>query len=495
MRAFRRSSAGGASALALAVAFVGAVGVAVLTSLARSAAETADRDRRTVEAMAIAKQALIGFAIRGTKSTQGRPGDLPCPDLNNDGSADAVPGCSSAASRIGRLPWRTLGLPDLRDGHGERLWYAVSVNFKDNPRTACTAPGSSSCLNSDTPGTITVRDASGALLHDGSQPARGLSHVPTGAVAVVISPGPVLARLGAPAAQDRSCARGDGIDQECIRQDGKCTGTTPAAYAMTARCNPANYLDLAGTSALSRSGSYGSPEDNVTFTDGSSADGFISGDVFDSAAPARRLAVNDRVLPVSYADLLPALEMRVANEVLKCLLQYARANGGKYPFAARPDNLADFSDQYGARFGRLPDQRFMQTRAIDPSMSDAWTDDCGIKLRQTGAAAPANVAWWANWKDSVFFAFAGNLAPNALVAAWNCDPLSTCFTVDPPSSARDKNVVVVVAGRTLAGRTRATPASPVAVLANYLEDANATLGPVFKRAPATDFFNDKVVFQ
>ena len=32
----------------------------------------------------------------------------------------------------GRLPWKTLAIPDLRDGAGERLWYAVSVRFKRN---------------------------------------------------------------------------------------------------------------------------------------------------------------------------------------------------------------------------------------------------------------------------------------------------------------------------------------------------------------------------
>ena len=49
---------------------------------------------------------------------------------------------------IGRLPWKTFGLPDLRDGSGERLWYALSPNFRDNP--------SVSPLNSDTRGSITV---------------------------------------------------------------------------------------------------------------------------------------------------------------------------------------------------------------------------------------------------------------------------------------------------------------------------------------------------
>jgi hypothetical protein len=55
---------------------------------------------------------------------------LPCPDTNNNGTAEA--NCNTLPSRIGRLPWATLGIPDLRDGSGERLWYAVSNNFKNN---------------------------------------------------------------------------------------------------------------------------------------------------------------------------------------------------------------------------------------------------------------------------------------------------------------------------------------------------------------------------
>jgi hypothetical protein len=49
------------------------------------------------------------------------------------------------------LPWRTLGLPDLRDGNGERLWYAVSSEFARNPSCGAACP-----LNSDTKGALTV---------------------------------------------------------------------------------------------------------------------------------------------------------------------------------------------------------------------------------------------------------------------------------------------------------------------------------------------------
>jgi hypothetical protein len=124
-------------------------------------------DNRTRDALEQARQALIGRAVADAN----RPGSLPCPDSNDDGSADLFVG-TSCPSYIGRLPWRTLGIGDLRDQNGERLWYALSVNFRDHP----SAPP----LNSDTKGTLVVHHTT---------PATPLT---TQAIAVVFSPGLIL---------------------------------------------------------------------------------------------------------------------------------------------------------------------------------------------------------------------------------------------------------------------------------------------------------------
>ncbi|MGP1716612.1 MAG: hypothetical protein ACTS9Y_05475 [Methylophilus sp.] len=110
---------------------------------------------KTMAALALAQQALLAYANQPLGSTPcdmncPRPGDLPCPDRNNDGDAESS--CSNTA-RVGRLPWKTLGLGDIRDGSGERLWYAVAERYKNNPRK--------SPLNSDTPGSWIVRSAEG----------------------------------------------------------------------------------------------------------------------------------------------------------------------------------------------------------------------------------------------------------------------------------------------------------------------------------------------
>ena len=132
----------GAALMVMLVILV--VGVAaILVSVLSSSSLNIERDKTTADALAKAKNALIGRAVADTTS----PGSLPCPDTNDDGSAEIFSG-SDCPSYIGKLPWKTLGLPDLRDGSGERLWYALSPNFRDK---ISVAP-----INSDTVGSLNV---------------------------------------------------------------------------------------------------------------------------------------------------------------------------------------------------------------------------------------------------------------------------------------------------------------------------------------------------
>ena len=124
-------------------------------------------DSRARSALEHARQALIGRAVADAN----RPGSLPCPDGDDDGSADLFAG-SACPSYVGRLPWRTLGVGDLRDESGERLWYALSPAFRDHPG----APP----LNTDTRGALTVYSNSASTLMTDQ------------AIAVVFAPGLVL---------------------------------------------------------------------------------------------------------------------------------------------------------------------------------------------------------------------------------------------------------------------------------------------------------------
>jgi len=84
-------------------------------------------------ALNAARNALIGYAItfpdHDDSGVVDGPGYLPCPDLNNNGSSAS--NCSVAGNTtIGRLPNQTLRLEELRDTSGQRLWYALSENFR-----------------------------------------------------------------------------------------------------------------------------------------------------------------------------------------------------------------------------------------------------------------------------------------------------------------------------------------------------------------------------
>jgi hypothetical protein len=111
---------------------------------------------------------------------------------------------SACPSYVGRLPWRTLGVGDLRDQHGERLWYALSPAFRDHPG----APP----LNTDARGSLAVYSNSDATL------------VSDQVIAIVFAPGLVV----------RNQRRDDTVDL--------CAATGKAVQRR--RC-ASNYLDSA----------------------------------------------------------------------------------------------------------------------------------------------------------------------------------------------------------------------------------------------------------
>lgn len=145
----KQSQRGQAFIIAVLVLAIGAS--ALFYYLASPAAIALKQDEQTAAALAQAKQALIGYA----SSHSTRPGALPCPDNNDDGNGEsASPNCPTY---LGRLPWKSLGLPDIRDGDGERLWYALSPNFRNlNPPTG-------PILNSETAGQITANGTAGVV--------------------------------------------------------------------------------------------------------------------------------------------------------------------------------------------------------------------------------------------------------------------------------------------------------------------------------------------
>lgn len=401
------------------------------------------RDESTALALAQAKEALIGFAASvDLAGGGGRPGDLPCPDKWPSGHINAgrsTTPCSTSTSRLGRLPWRTLGIADLRDGSAEGLWYAVSTNFKNSPRIGV--------LNSDTTGTISVRDGAGNLLFDGSSGG--------GVVAVIIAPGPPVRRL-------------DGLVQD----------RTTANFN-----NAVHYLDDIAV------------EDNADFDDGTT-NGFHLGPVRDPANPDVTVS-NDRIAVITRAEIMAAIEKRVAAEVMNCLAGYAAnpANNNRYPWPAdiAASGGGTYSDTAGTLFGRIPD--LMCSTGGDGVTLPCNTPPAGTipgMLTAWGGVANCNIgsSWFLNnWREQVFFAVADAYKPAPGVPS-----CGACVTVNNAGmpAATNRQVVVLVAGQTLAGQARTTPAQKGNV-ANYLELENSSpLDGVFETRAASSTFNDRV---
>jgi len=262
------------------------VGIGIFAfNIVRSVSLEQEQDARTLLVLTQARDALIGRSA----SDSSRPGSLPCPDTDDDGSAELFAG-NDCPSYVGRLPWRTLGLPDLRDSSGERLWYALSSNFRDHT--------SAQPINSDTKGNITVYANSTSTT------------LTSEAVAVIFA-------AGAPLAQNR-----DATLALCPT-----TGTTIARNQCAA-----NYLDSTG--GINNATPNANPIPVPSFI-----------------SAQRSASFNDRVLVITTGDLIPVVEQRVARELLTILQSY-KANSGCncYPW---PDLSTGFSD-FGLNRGRIP---------------------------------------------------------------------------------------------------------------------------------------------
>lgn len=341
-------------ALLLFIFLLFGIGTATALSALNSSRARLEQERQTQLVLQQAKEALIAYAVSVYPVGNNRPGDLPCPDIDNDGKKDSpcgnASGTTGQALRLGRLPWKTLGLAELRDASGEGLWYAVSNNFKENNRHLP--------LNSDTTGTIQVVEANGTVIPN--------------VIAVIIAPGAPIQRLNAATYQERSPGNEN---------------------------NPANYLDESAT------------EDNIDFIDGT-ANGFINGIVRDAQG---RILVNDTMLAITYNDLMPLLEKQVAAIVLNCLTAYAGYNDGiqnnlgRYPWATSLASSAggNYNDTADTLFGRIPNL-MINTAASSSTMLPGWGAIPNCTLTD---------AWFTNWREQVFYAIADAYKPGVGVPA------------------------------------------------------------------------------
>ncbi|MEQ8497451.1 MAG: hypothetical protein RLW42_24805, partial [Gammaproteobacteria bacterium] len=122
----------GFTVLALVVTLAGAALLGAALASRRPAAAQAVHDARV---LAAARDALVGYAVAYPERVNPAhgPGYLPCPAPDARGIAG--PACALATgTTLGRFPWHTLRVNDLRDSSGAGLWYALAESHRNNPK-------------------------------------------------------------------------------------------------------------------------------------------------------------------------------------------------------------------------------------------------------------------------------------------------------------------------------------------------------------------------
>lgn len=124
----------GAALIILVTVLVLGIAWFTVGALGKTAPTTAETEARTGAALKAAKQALLAYVAQyAARTSTAEPGQLPCPEsLSLSSPGRSSTSCSATAIVTGRLPWKTLGIDQLRDGEGEPLWYMVR-GFRNPP--------------------------------------------------------------------------------------------------------------------------------------------------------------------------------------------------------------------------------------------------------------------------------------------------------------------------------------------------------------------------
>ncbi|MDR2366107.1 MAG: hypothetical protein LBD68_09725 [Zoogloeaceae bacterium] len=423
-----------------------------------SSAQTvqAGRDARSAEALFLAKEALLGYALAYPESRLERrhfvPGHLPCPDtgntLENEGAESGVCG-GKGVSVIGHFPWRSLGVPSPRDGSGECLWYAVSGNYKASPKA--------DLLNPDTAGLIQIVAADGhTVLADD-------------VVAVLFAPGMPL----------------DGQARQYAK--GECRWDYVASAFLDALSGVANSAPSDAAEGESR---------------------FIAAEA--------RAGFNDHLLWITRAELFAHVQARLLADALfaedvpetadtlaltqrvaACLMRFGAANARRRLPWASPLSMGSeapntfhyekFYDKENLLAGRAPYAVARSQHVLNSALGD-WTgcaagsqsavacrllviEKCADFTPVAGgddSRKNSKDGWWDKWKDHLFYVVAPGFAPADAPAVDCAATPDECLRVNGVPYA----AAVIFAGAALSGQTRATRGSRM-LAANYLEGANA----------------------
>jgi hypothetical protein len=318
----------GAALILFLLIFMGIGGVTLTGLLIHNLSEIESKkfnhNKRVLEE---AKQALLMYAYNYPElvipayvnlTASSGPGRLPCPDHDNDGEVD-INEDGADCGLVGRFPWNEDGLYfyDARDADKERLWYAVSEEFRNIDPVDPDA-GGDVIVNSESgswKNNITIVDTSGAIQYQGDV---------NGVAAVIIAPGPP------------------------INRDNDGNGTYETVQNRVADENdPKNYLDTFNNF------------DNSVFNSGQSDsddDGFILGPIKESDpnnSSVNTIVVNDQIIVVRAEEVIAMAE--------KAVLQ------------AYQSAIRDYRDKTSYCEGEIPDGETTEAGCLAAATPGVWT--------------------------------------------------------------------------------------------------------------------------
>lgn len=472
---------GGAFIVMLVIMILGIT--TVLVGALTGAGQMAANNIRSGEALSQARDALIAYAVSDTL----RPGQLICPDVNNDGmvTIGTDTAGSNCTSLVGRLPWKTLGIPDLRDASGERLWYALSDPFHAN---------GAAVLNSETAGTISLSGnvtannliaivfAPGRPLPTLSQ-SRAVADENTAAnylESILISPTsfqqltPNDHEGGAYSYNDQLVYIGHEhllplVEKRIVREAKKCldsyAATSLGKYPWAAPVSSGAYVTTPNTL-------FGRIPTDPTHNIYTPTDPWII-DMLDYIGDLQTaldaFAANDNATTRSNLDTAGDNLNDVADDIIDAttpaypsdivnVATPARTAG------SRAEHLADGDVGVNYTVAGVQSKIDAANTALasvagspeDPAMSATWPAGCFVAG-----------TYWDQWKSQVFYQVDQKFKPNGSTTACSNDCLLISGSGNPNSGSGNYRAAIVIAGRTVGGQTRAAQ-----TVNQYLEGGN-----------------------
>lgn len=474
----------GAAMMIFIIILVMGITTALVSSL-NSASVLSLRQNSTSTALSQAKEALISYAVIDTN----RPGELPCPSTDADGVGNYSGG--GCANYVGFLPWKDLGLPELRDGSGTPLWYALSSNFYS---------GGSSILNSDTLGALSITGttnisniaaiviAPGAPLCNQSRSTTTISNflesLDSVSTTTAISRDTNINCAVAPQHNDQLLAiTADQIFQPVEKRIAREAKSCLDSYADASggKYPWAAAVDNNWITPSVRDKSFGRFPDGIKTSDiNSDTQSFIN------SLNNLQSNLNDYVLAANSgtpsSTIRDALEQ--AGETLKDIAsplpsQLFSGAGTQATYAGnKAKNLSNNPPTNSATASQVQayidaTQAWVYSSLI-ANASNSNFDNC-LLLRANGTSPVAPAPYWATWKNMLFYHVATGSTSNNGVC-------STCITLGNGTST-NRAVVIV------AGRKKGTNRNP-STTSDYLEADNLlpsnNLSNPYKTYRATD---------